>query len=66
MIRFIDVSGQIIEGEQEFAFFDTITEKFCEFNGTHVWLAAHDFIEDYDDNEEDIERFLNKIPDKFR
>ena len=38
MIRFIDLGDQITtDGTQEFAWYDTIVDKFITFNGNQVW-----------------------------
>ncbi|ROH98267.1 hypothetical protein EGI16_21560 [Chryseobacterium sp. G0240] len=62
MIRFIDLTGQIYldDEEKSFAFFDTITDKFCEFSGNQYWDNIEDFKNDYTGNE--IDRFLRLIP----
>lgn len=47
MIRFIDLGKQIgldEEWPREFAFFDTCTARFVEFNGEQVWESWEDFI----------------------
>ena len=47
MIRFIDLGDQILEGQKEFAWFDTVTDTFEEFNGNQAWETWEDFAEDY-------------------
>ena len=49
MIRFVRMRGQIVEGDNEFAWFDTVTDKFLEFNGTHVWDKWDEFEQDFQD-----------------
>lgn len=63
MIRFIDISNQITEETPEFSFFDTVTEKFLEFNGKQTFEDAVDFILSFQG--ENIDRFLNLIPKEF-
>ena len=49
MIRFIDLGDQILllEGHKEFAWFDTVTDTFEEFNGNQTWDNWEDFEEDH-------------------
>lgn len=66
MIRYINLEGQIHNSnnkKQSFAFFDTITDKFCEFSGNQYWDSLDEFKEDYTGN--DIDRFLNLIPKQY-
>ena len=52
MIRFVDIGDQItLDGTKEFAWFDTIVDRFIEFNGTHVWDCWEVFEEDYEHDE---------------
>ena len=64
MIRFINLTDQITDDVQEFAFFDTVTATFCTFSGTQTWRNVDDFILDYDGDE--LQRYLKLIPDEFR
>ncbi|MDE5525679.1 hypothetical protein [Elizabethkingia meningoseptica] len=63
MIVYIDLKDQIIEGEDRFAFYDTITDSFCSFSGCQSWTNMDEFKMDYDGDE--IDRFLSKIPPGF-
>lgn len=63
MIRFIDLSDQIIDGEKEFAFYDTVIDTFKIFSGCQTWDTIEDFKNDYVG--EELERYLNKIPEDF-
>lgn len=58
MIRFIDLTGQIYldDEEKSFAFFDTVTDKFCMFSGNQYWDNVEDFKNDF--TGDDIDRFL--------
>jgi hypothetical protein len=47
MIRFLDLTDQITEGEKNFAFFDTVTGSMCSFNGEQVFDSWKDFEEAY-------------------
>ena len=47
MIRFIDLGDQILEGQREFAWFDTVTDTFEEVNGNQTWDTWEEFEEDY-------------------
>ena len=69
MIRFLDLSSQIIEGELNFAFYDTISESILSFDDKQVFDSVIDFIESaklfYDINGDYIKRLLSLIPDVF-
>lgn len=43
MIRYVNIGEQINEGEDAFAFFDTITNRFIELDGEQVFESAIDF-----------------------
>jgi len=47
MIRFIDLGDQILEGQREFAWWDTVVDEFEEFNTAQTWETWEDFAEDY-------------------
>ena len=49
MIRFVRMRGQIVEGDNEFAWFDTVFDRFIEYNGTHVWDKWDEFEQDFQD-----------------
>ena len=62
MIRFIDLGDQITcDGCHQFAFFDTIRDKFIEFDDYCTWSSWEEFEEcyDYDDTSfpNNLERF---------
>lgn len=64
MVRFIKLGDQINEGVNEFAFFDTVTDKFITFSDCQTWDCISDFISDYKGDE--LERYLGFIPkDEF-
>ena len=47
MLRYIHIGNQICEDPNDFAWFDTVTDRFHMFNGTHVWSSWEDFVFDY-------------------
>ena len=57
MIRFIDIGEQILDGERNFAWFNTITDCFFEYNGTQVWSSWDEFVDDFNDYGYEFERF---------
>ncbi len=65
MIRFIELADQIDLYPEEhcIAWFDTVTDKFLEYNGTHTWDCWKDFEGDYEGN--NIERFKTLFPYKI-
>ena len=65
MIRFVDLGDQITcDGTKEFAWFNTIVDRFIEFNGTHVWETWKDFEEDAE-GDEDMDRFKRLFPKEW-
>jgi len=63
MIRFINLTNQITEDTKEFAFYNTVTDKFIEFSENQTWQSIDDFIQDYIGDE--INRYLKLIPKNF-
>lgn len=53
MIRFVRIGDQINDGEDAFAFFDTVMDQFVEVNGEHVWSSREDLLECADEMEPD-------------
>ncbi len=47
MIRFIDLGDQILEGQREFAWWDTITDQFLEFSTSQRWENWKEFEVDF-------------------
>ena len=45
MIRFVEIGNQIEEDEDSFAFFNTVTDKFIEFEGEVVFNHLSDFVD---------------------
>jgi hypothetical protein len=59
MIRFIDIGTQIMESKK-FAFYDTVTDRFCTFSGSQTWETRKEFISDYDGD--DLLRYIILMP----
>ena len=59
MIRFVDLRNS--DAGYRFAFFDTVTDKFVEFAGTHAWDTWKEFATDYNGNE--LNRFRKLCPE---
>ena len=61
MIRFVNVTGQITFASDDFwfAWYDTITDTFMEFNNTQVWSSWKEFEEDLNksNNIHSLEKF---------
>lgn len=66
MIRFIDLSNQIAERQNAFAFYDTQMERFVCFRGIHIWQSEQSFMRDYTDAPKLLQDYLNKIPANFK
>ena len=43
MIRYIDLKDQICDYYPEFAWFDTVTDRFVTFYGNQTWETWEDF-----------------------
>jgi hypothetical protein len=71
MIRFLNLSNQICEGQKDFAFFDTITNTILNFDDEQVFTTKQEFENAYlyQNNSEDkyakLQRFTSLIPDGF-
>ena len=62
MIRFVDIRNQ--GTGWRFAFWDTISDSFRQFNDTFAWNNWTEFQEDYkDDGGHELQRYKNKCPD---
>jgi len=75
MIRFIDLGTQICHPDDddpipEFAFYDTVTDRFLEIEGTQTWASWNDFEDDYDEYVNykfyPLERFKSLVHDKYK
>ena len=64
MIRFIDLSDQIQEGQKAFAFFNTVTDSFVSFNYIQVFYSVREPKEACEDIScrDFIDRCINLIP----
>lgn len=68
MIRFIDLRGQILPGDNSchFAFFDTIPDQFINLDGYEDWTSWESFAENWENEKQDkhsLERFKNLCAD---
>ena len=54
MIRFIDLGDQILEGQRQFAWFNTITDTFENYNGCEAWETWKEFEDDHNADPEPI------------
>jgi len=70
MIRFIDLKDQIIQDTHEFAFYNTIPDIFVNIAGNYTWDCIECLREDLNEaiknREIDINRYLNKVPKRFK
>jgi len=67
MIRHVSISAddQVIADTPCFAWFDTVTDSFCEFSGNQVWATWEDFELDWSDepgDKRELERFKGLFP----
>lgn len=66
MIRFINLSNQITENTIEFAFYNTVTDRFVEIQGNQTWESVGKLVVDYcslyGPEDEGIQRYLTLIP----
>jgi len=72
MIRFLKLKNQICEGQNHFAFFDTITDTILYFDKEQVFSSLKDFENAYNKsfmNEENsarpLSRFTGLIPKDY-
>ncbi len=63
MIRFVYIGSQIVDNSTDFAWFNTVTDQFIEFNGTHVWADWDEFEGDYTDKGVELSRFKRLYQD---
>lgn len=65
MIRFVDIRNN--KGMcDRFAFYNTITDKFCELGGEQTWTTKKEFQEAFEsekEKHEDVSRFLCLMPE---
>jgi hypothetical protein len=77
MLRFVDLGDQILEGEREFAWWDTINDRFLYFDPSMSWRSWEEFEQDWRDARgmdtltrargwPDIERFRRLFPEDWR
>ena len=71
MIRFLDLKGQICEGSNDFAFYDTISDTILSFGSQQdqIFDSIDDFACSFNDSRMgttyQISRFLTLIPDNY-
>jgi hypothetical protein len=70
MKRFIDIGHQMHLGDSEpkqFAFYCTAKDTFERFSNKDIWETASGFAYDYTlSGGNELERYLNLIPDEFK
>ena len=71
MKRFINLSDQILPGTKEFAWWDTVRDRFEQFSGEQSWETTHGFAEAFICSEynrgntktqKELDRYLKLIP----
>lgn len=62
MIRFIDLRSQDVG--RKFAFFDTVSDRFREFDAEQAWDCVADFKAAFNESAsaDEIERFIRLMP----
>jgi len=68
MIRFINIKDQIDRDGTAFAWYDTVTDRFLQFDGDQVWNSVAEFMLSFQKDEANFykaERFLKLIPEEF-
>jgi hypothetical protein len=72
MIRFLNLKNQIEEGENSFAFYDTIAGVVFEFDGEQVFDTLDEFKEAYSKSDwnkkntaRPLSRFMALIPKNY-
>ena len=73
MLRFIDLTKCDPDefDDHDFAFFDTVTNRFVLLCGEQVWNSIEEFVVDYNNDIDEprketvwpLERFLSLMPD---
>ena len=68
MIRFINLTNQIIKDEFNFAWYDTVRDEFIKVADSQVWDSWEDFKEDCQNFHcgFDFERFQSLFPIKYK
>lgn len=60
MIRFVNIKDQITEGAIEFAWYDTVTDRFISFDDRQVFESWDDFVDCFNveiNNDYPLKRF---------
>ena len=73
MLRFVDLTKCDPEefDDNDFAFFDTVTNRFVTLYGEQVWHSKEEFVADYGRDTDEprkttvwpLDRFLSLMPD---
>lgn len=71
MLRFIDLGNQICDDYKEFAWYDTVVDRFIEIYDSYTWHTWKEFESDcrkrdiMHDSMMDIVRFKRLFPDNW-
>lgn len=70
MTRFLDLTNQIIDGEKNFAFFNTVNNQIIHFDNECVFDSKEDFIDHFENDKhkesgKPLNHYLNFIPENF-
>lgn len=71
MIRFLNLKDQICEGQNDFAFYDTVSNTICSFGeqGEQVFSSVAEFKYAYGKEQEGttrpLSRFVSLIPENY-
>ncbi len=63
MIRYIEIGDQICDGENYFAWYNTVSSEFLNLDGMQVWGSWREFELDFEFEKMDgIERYRGLFP----
>ena len=72
MIRFINLKNQICEGQNHFAFYDTVSDILLSFYDDEIFTTLEQFVDSYnqsylyqDQTSRPLKRFTDLIPDNY-
>lgn len=71
MIRFLNLKNQILEGSNDFAFYETISDTICSFGKEReqVFSSLEEFKAAYGEEQKEstrlLKRFISLIPDNY-
>jgi len=73
MLRYVDIGDQIMEDSSQFAWFDTVIDRFLSFDDTYVWDSWEEFEDDFwfeiswrESNGENVLHKSNKYLERFK